>query len=227
LCDVLLNRFRIETKKIANFGQFLAKNSQQRGTTSIQSLLGKIASDGRIRLRMPHEGSVCSHIFLLLPLLSFSFTTPIGAFNRGKHVISPRRSTDRILWGETSADSLEECDTLTELVRSSEFRILAMHAVSFHPFSSIPWLFLMPLSLWPPFPISLSQEIVYRLGENGEPDQGPGRRKRDMIQAGLAEYAALLSGLGEGTLTKFEPTMTVIAIVAGLIFLFWLVVFKL
>ncbi len=48
-----------------------------------------------------------------------------------------------------------------------------------------------------------------------------------MIQAGLAEYAALLSGLGEGTLTKFEPTMTVIAIVTCLIFLFWLVVFKL
>jgi len=48
-----------------------------------------------------------------------------------------------------------------------------------------------------------------------------------MIHAGLAEYAALLSGIGGGTLTKFEPTMTVIAIVACLLFLFWLVVFKL
>jgi len=48
-----------------------------------------------------------------------------------------------------------------------------------------------------------------------------------LIHAGLAEYAALLSGIGGGTLTKFEPTITVIAIVACLIFLFWLVVFKL
>jgi len=48
-----------------------------------------------------------------------------------------------------------------------------------------------------------------------------------MIHAGLTEYGALLSGIGGGTLTNFEPTMTVIAIVAGIIFLFWLVVFKL
>jgi len=48
-----------------------------------------------------------------------------------------------------------------------------------------------------------------------------------MIHAGLAEYAALLSGIGGGTLTNFEPTTTVIVIVACIIFLFWLVVFKL
>jgi hypothetical protein len=174
LCDVFLNRFRIDTKRIANFGQFPAKNSRQRGTTSIWGLLGEIARDYRIRLRTPHEGSTCFHVLLLLPLLPFPFTTPIHAFNRGKHVISPRRTSDRVLWGETPADSLEECDVLTELVCSLEFRILAMLAVSFHSFPSIPWCFLGPLSPGLPFPISLSLEIVYRLGENGEPNRGPG-----------------------------------------------------
>jgi hypothetical protein len=48
-----------------------------------------------------------------------------------------------------------------------------------------------------------------------------------MINAGLAEYAALLTGIGGTTLTSVEPTMTVIAIVGGIIFLFWLIVFKL
>ena len=48
-----------------------------------------------------------------------------------------------------------------------------------------------------------------------------------MIHAGLAEYAALLSGIGGGGLTNIEPAMTVIAVVACIIFLFWLVVFKL
>jgi hypothetical protein len=48
-----------------------------------------------------------------------------------------------------------------------------------------------------------------------------------MIHAGLAEYGALLSGISGNALTNVEPTMTVIAIVACIIFLFWLVVFKL
>jgi hypothetical protein len=48
-----------------------------------------------------------------------------------------------------------------------------------------------------------------------------------MVHAGLAEYGALLSGIGGGGLTNFEPTMTVMAIVACILFLFWLVVFKL
>ena len=48
-----------------------------------------------------------------------------------------------------------------------------------------------------------------------------------MVHAGLAEYGALLSGIGGGALTNFEPTMTVMAIVACILFLFWLVVFKL
>jgi hypothetical protein len=48
-----------------------------------------------------------------------------------------------------------------------------------------------------------------------------------MINAGLAEYGALLAGIGGTTLTSVEPSMTVIAIVGGIIFLFWLVVFKL
>lgn len=48
-----------------------------------------------------------------------------------------------------------------------------------------------------------------------------------MIHAGIAEYAALLTAMGGFTLTSVEPTVTVIAIVAGVIVLFWLVVFKL
>jgi len=49
-----------------------------------------------------------------------------------------------------------------------------------------------------------------------------------MINAGIAEYAAIFTGIGGGTtLTSFEPTWNVIVIVGGIIFLFWLVVFKL
>jgi hypothetical protein len=48
-----------------------------------------------------------------------------------------------------------------------------------------------------------------------------------MINAGLAEYGAILTGIGGTTLTSVEPTVTVIAIVGGIIFLLWLVVFKL
>jgi len=51
-----------------------------------------------------------------------------------------------------------------------------------------------------------------------------------MISAGLAEYAGLLAGLagiGGTTLTRFEPSITFLAIVGGVVFLFWLVVFKL
>ena len=101
------------------------------GTTSIWRLSGEIVRNCRIRWRTTHDGSTRSHLFLLLFL---PFTTPINAFNRGKQVISPRGSTDRVLWGETSADSLEECDPITELVRSLEFRILAVITVVSHPF---------------------------------------------------------------------------------------------
>ncbi|HEY4719257.1 MAG TPA: hypothetical protein VJ386_11370 [Candidatus Deferrimicrobiaceae bacterium] len=48
-----------------------------------------------------------------------------------------------------------------------------------------------------------------------------------MVHAGIAEYAAILTGIGGTTLASVEPTMTVIAVVGGIIFLFWLVVFKL
>jgi arginine exporter protein ArgO len=49
-----------------------------------------------------------------------------------------------------------------------------------------------------------------------------------MINAGIAEYAAILTGIGGGTtITSFEPALNVIVIVGGIIFLFWLVVFKL
>lgn len=75
--------------------------------------------------------------------------------------------------------------------------------------------------------IPLFLQIVYRIGEDREPHRGPGRRTGEMINAGLAEYAALLTGIGGTTLTSVEPTMTVIAIVGGIIFLFWLIVFKL
>lgn len=90
-------------------------------------------NDCRIRWRTTPAGSTRSRLFLL-PFFFLPFTTPIAAFNRGKQVISPRGSTDHVLWGETSAESLDECDDLTELVRSFEFRILAIFAVSSHPF---------------------------------------------------------------------------------------------
>jgi hypothetical protein len=48
-----------------------------------------------------------------------------------------------------------------------------------------------------------------------------------MINAGLAEYAGILAGIGGTTLTSFEPSITFVAIVGCVIFLFWLIVFKL
>ena len=48
-----------------------------------------------------------------------------------------------------------------------------------------------------------------------------------MIHAGIAEYAATLTGIGGTSLTSFEPTLNVILIVGGIVLLFWLVVFKL
>jgi hypothetical protein len=48
-----------------------------------------------------------------------------------------------------------------------------------------------------------------------------------MINAGLAEYAALISRMGEITITGFEPGVTSLAIVGCVVFLFWLIVFKL
>jgi len=82
------------------------------------------------------------------------------------------------------------------------------------------------VSLAPISHFSIASDCISFRGKWGT-RPGTGRRTRDMIHAGLAEYVALLSGIGGGTLTKFEPTMTVIAIVACLLFLFWLVVFKL
>lgn len=48
-----------------------------------------------------------------------------------------------------------------------------------------------------------------------------------MIHAGIAEYAAILTGIGGTSLTNIEPTWNVILIVGGMVVLFWLVVFKL
>ncbi len=48
-----------------------------------------------------------------------------------------------------------------------------------------------------------------------------------MINAGIAEYAAILTGTGGTTFTSFEPTTHVILIGGVILFLFWLVVFKL
>ena len=48
-----------------------------------------------------------------------------------------------------------------------------------------------------------------------------------MIHAGIAEYAAILTGIGGTALTGFEPTWNVILIAGGIVVLFWLVVFKL
>lgn len=48
-----------------------------------------------------------------------------------------------------------------------------------------------------------------------------------MIRAGIAEYAAILGGIGGAPLTSVEPTLSVVLIVGGIVVLFWLVVFKL
>jgi hypothetical protein len=48
-----------------------------------------------------------------------------------------------------------------------------------------------------------------------------------MINAGIAEYAAMLAGIGGTTLAGFEPTTNLLLIVGGAIFVFWLFVFKL
>jgi hypothetical protein len=58
---------------------------------------------------------------------------------------------------------------------------------------------------------------------------GPGTGCEDagMINAGIAEYAAILTGTGGTTLASFDPSMNAVAIAGVIIFLFWLVVFKL
>ena len=48
-----------------------------------------------------------------------------------------------------------------------------------------------------------------------------------MINAGIAEYAAVLTGIGGTTLASFEPATNVLVIFGVILFLFWLVVFKL
>jgi hypothetical protein len=48
-----------------------------------------------------------------------------------------------------------------------------------------------------------------------------------MINAGIAEYAAILTGIGGTTLASIDPTTNVILIGGVILFLFWLVVFKL
>lgn len=56
---------------------------------------------------------------------------------------------------------------------------------------------------------------------------GTGQEDARMLNAGIAEYAAILTGIGGTTLAGFEPTMNVILIGGVILFLFWLVVFKL
>jgi hypothetical protein len=48
-----------------------------------------------------------------------------------------------------------------------------------------------------------------------------------MINAGIAEYAAILTGIGGTTFTSIDPATNVILIGGVILFLFWLVVFKL
>src|SRR4030067_1129707 len=75
--------------------------------------------------------------------------------------------------------------------------------------------------------LSSSSRIVYCREDDGKPLRVPGRRTGIMVHAGIAEYAAILTGIGGDTLAIGEPSMTVIAVVGGILFLFWLVVFKL
>ena len=53
-----------------------------------------------------------------------------------------------------------------------------------------------------------------------------GRRTAEMIHAGLFEYGAVLTALSGFSLSSIEPTGPVILIAVGIIFLFWLVVFR-
>jgi hypothetical protein len=48
-----------------------------------------------------------------------------------------------------------------------------------------------------------------------------------MINAGIAEYGAILTGMAGTTLPSIEPTTKGIVIALGVVFLFWLIVFKL
>lgn len=48
-----------------------------------------------------------------------------------------------------------------------------------------------------------------------------------MIHAGIAEYGAILTGMAGSTLPSIEPTTKAIVFAVGVVFLFWLVVFKL
>ena len=54
-----------------------------------------------------------------------------------------------------------------------------------------------------------------------------------MIYAGIVEYAAIIAATGGSTLTSItsltgvEPTLNLFLIVGGIIFVFWLFVFKL
>jgi len=50
-----------------------------------------------------------------------------------------------------------------------------------------------------------------------------------MIYAGIVEYGAIIASIGGTTLsslTSFEPSMNVILIVGGFIFVLWYIVFK-
>jgi hypothetical protein len=48
-----------------------------------------------------------------------------------------------------------------------------------------------------------------------------------MINAGIAEYGAILTGMAGTTLPGIDLTTQVIVIAVGIVFVFWLVVFKL
>lgn len=48
-----------------------------------------------------------------------------------------------------------------------------------------------------------------------------------MIHAGIFEYGAILTGMSGFTFSGIEPTTTIILIAVSVVFLFWLVVFKL
>ena len=55
----------------------------------------------------------------------------------------------------------------------------------------------------------------------------------EMIYAGIVEYAAILAAISGNTFasissfTSLEPTWTLILVIGGFIFFFWLFVFKL
>lgn len=96
----------------------------------------------------------------------------------------------------------------------------------------LQWKIYHPFAIDVEFPVWLPKEwVLWRSRRIVKRKPAPlrlvGRRTGEMIHAGIAEYGAILTALSGFSLSGMEPTTTVILIAVGVVFLFWLVVFKL